>query len=237
MLARLRAHLKYSNVMATAAVLVALGGGAYAAATIGAADIKNRAVTTPKIKNNQVQSSDVRDGSLQIRDLKGVSASGGIRGPQGRQGPQGAQGTQGRPGAPGPAGAPGLAGPPGLQGPNGAAGISRAYGVIDVKSDALGNPQLDTARLRGFQSVTRPTTGRYCVTPIAGVSFDPNGLLVGPAIASPDVAISKVVDGRLVVHVDTAAPNCQGLAQPSFEVVTLLDGALSNQIGFDIIIP
>jgi collagen triple helix repeat protein len=237
MLARLRAHLKYSNVMATAAVLVALGGGAYAAATIGTADLKNRAVTNAKIRNNQVQSPDVRDGSLQIRDLAGVSASGGIRGPQGKQGPQGTQGTQGRPGAPGPAGAPGLAGPPGLQGANGAAGISRAYAVVDVKSDAGGAPQLDTARLRGFQSVTRPSTGHYCVTPIAGVSFDPNGVLVGPAIVSPDVAISKVVDGRLVTHVDTLAPNCQGLAQPSFEVITFLDGALSNQVGFDIIIP
>jgi hypothetical protein len=237
MLARLRAHLKYSNVMATAAVLVALGGGAYAAATIGTADLKNRAVTTPKIRSQAVQTSDIRNGSLQLRDLAGVSASGGIRGPQGRQGPQGAQGPQGRVGAPGAPGAPGLAGPPGLQGPNGAAGISRAYAVVDVKSDAGGAPQLDTARLRGFQAVTRPVSGHYCLTPIAGVSFDPAGLLVGPAIVSPDVAISRVVDGRLQAHVDHNAPNCQGLAQPSFEIVTFLEGAITDQVGFDIIIP
>jgi hypothetical protein len=42
----------------------------------------------------------VRDGSLLIKDLAGVSASGGIRGPQGQKGPTGDQ-RRARSGTPG----------------------------------------------------------------------------------------------------------------------------------------
>jgi hypothetical protein len=236
MLARLRAHLKYSNAFAACAVLVALGGGAYAATTVGTSDLKNNAVTTPKIKNNAINTAKVKNGSLTIKDLGGVSASGGIRGPAGRQGPQGDQGSQGKAGLQGSAGPAGPAGIPGLQGPNGQAGKARAYAIIDVKSDAGGNPQLDPARLSNIQAVTRPATGIYCVTPLAGVA-DPTVAAASPAIVSPDMAISKTAVGKITTYVNHDAPSCQGLAAPSWQVQTFVDGAASNQVGFDILIP
>ena len=59
---RLRPHLTYANIMVTLLAIGALTGGvAYAANTIGSADIINGQVKTADIGNNQVQSADVRD--------------------------------------------------------------------------------------------------------------------------------------------------------------------------------
>ena len=235
MLARLRAHLKYSNVAATAAVIVALGGGAYAATQIGTADLKNNAVTAPKLAKNAVQSKNVKDGSLTLKDLGGVNASGGIRGPRGKAGAQGSQGPQGKVGAAGPQGAAGPGGQAGVQGGPGAAGKARAYAIIDVKSDGSGTPQLDPARLQGFQTVTRPVAGHYCVTLLAGVA-DPAQVGVSPAVATPDNAISTVTAGKIIAYVDHSTPNCV-TTPPSYEVITYVDGAPSNGVGFDLLIP
>ena len=94
-----RRRPSYAAVVATIALFVALGGGAYA---IGVA--KN-SVTSKSIKRGQVKTSDlgrgavtgakVKDGSL----LKGDFAPGEI--PRGEQGPPGEQGEQGIPGTPG----------------------------------------------------------------------------------------------------------------------------------------
>jgi len=62
---------RYANVTATLALVVALGGTGYAAATIGTKDIKNNAVTSAKIKNKGVLTKDLKDGgvsSLKIKD-------------------------------------------------------------------------------------------------------------------------------------------------------------------------
>ena len=235
MLARLRAHLKYSNVAATAAVIVALGGGAYAATQIGTADLQNNAVTNAKLHKDAVTSAKVKNGSLVLKDLGGVNASGGIKGPRGPKGPQGDQGSQGKAGLKGPQGDPGPAGAPGVQGTPGAAGKARAYAIVDVKSDGSGTPQLDPARLQGFQAVTRPTAGRYCVQLLAGVA-DPAQVGVSPAIASPDMAISTVSAGKIVTYVDHNTPNC-ATTPPSFEIATFVDGAPSNGVGFDLLVP
>src|SRR5204863_8492796 len=89
MLARLRAHLNYSNVLATAAVFAALGGTGFAAATIGTAQLKNGAVTNPKLASNAVTSAKVKDGSLLIKDFKANVLRGTVVGPQGPTGPTG----------------------------------------------------------------------------------------------------------------------------------------------------
>jgi len=53
---RLRPKLSYGNVMASIAVFAVLGGGvAWAHGKIGTADLKNNAVTAPKIKKNAVK--------------------------------------------------------------------------------------------------------------------------------------------------------------------------------------
>jgi hypothetical protein len=84
MVGRLRARLTYANVTASLALFVALGGGAYAAATlpknsVGTPQLKNNAVTAKKVKNgavtktkigkNAVDGSKVKDASLTGADI------------------------------------------------------------------------------------------------------------------------------------------------------------------------
>lgn len=92
-----RRHLTYSNVMATAAVFLVLGGGAFAATnlrknSVGAKQLKRNAVTTAKLKNGAVTSAKVKKGSLLASNFK----SGEL--------PRGATGSTGAAGATGPAG-------------------------------------------------------------------------------------------------------------------------------------
>ena len=119
MLAKLRSQLTYANVMATIAVFLAMGGGAYALTvprnSVGAGQIKANAVDTAEIKNNAVTSPKVRNGSLLEDDFRrgelptGAKGDKGDPGPQGPGGPQGAQGLPGEKGEKGDKGDPGSA--------------------------------------------------------------------------------------------------------------------------------
>lgn len=60
----LRRHLTYANVMASAAVFIALGGASYAAFKL-----PNNSVKSKHIKNGQVKSQDVRDDHLTGADI------------------------------------------------------------------------------------------------------------------------------------------------------------------------
>jgi hypothetical protein len=96
-------RLTYANVMSSIAVFVALGGGAYAAATlpknsVGAQQIKSNAVTSSKVKNGSLLSTDFQAGQLP-------------RGDKGDPGGQGSKGDTGAPGQDGQAGPTGPAGP------------------------------------------------------------------------------------------------------------------------------
>jgi hypothetical protein len=69
-MAMLRSKLSYANVMATIAVFVAVGtGGAYAANTIGSADIIDGEVKAVDVGNNEIGSADVKDGTLNTFDV------------------------------------------------------------------------------------------------------------------------------------------------------------------------
>jgi hypothetical protein len=78
-LGSLRRRLTYANVAATLALFLAMGGTAYAAATIGSAeiidnsiqsaDVKNGALTSLDVKNETLQSADIKDGSLTGADV------------------------------------------------------------------------------------------------------------------------------------------------------------------------
>ncbi len=66
---RLRPRLSYSNVMATVAVFIALGGSTYAATqlkknSVGPKQLKKNSITTAKIKNQAVTAAKVRKGTL-----------------------------------------------------------------------------------------------------------------------------------------------------------------------------
>ena len=57
-------RLNYANVVATLALFVALGSGAYAASKIGSNDIARNAVLSKHIGKDQVRGSDVKESSL-----------------------------------------------------------------------------------------------------------------------------------------------------------------------------
>lgn len=93
---RLAEHLSYANVIATVALFLALGGGAYAAISL-----PKNSVGTKQIKPNAVNGSKIANGSLSPKDFVGglTPASAESSGPQGLPGAQGAQGTAGLDGA------------------------------------------------------------------------------------------------------------------------------------------
>jgi len=98
MVQRFPGHLTYANVVATLALFVALGGGAYAAFrlprnSVGSAQLKNNAVTPRKVKNGSLTLRDFAAG--QVTKLKGPPGAAGAVGATGPQGPKGDAGPQG----------------------------------------------------------------------------------------------------------------------------------------------
>ncbi|HEX8104573.1 MAG TPA: hypothetical protein VF533_18295 [Solirubrobacteraceae bacterium] len=95
----LRSRLTYSNVMATVAVFVALGGTGYAATqlprdSVGSKQIRSKAVGRSELKPKAVSASRIRSGAVTARTLsRGTRAS--LRGDAGPTGPQGIQGPPG----------------------------------------------------------------------------------------------------------------------------------------------
>ncbi|HKP89802.1 MAG TPA: hypothetical protein VJT75_07465 [Thermoleophilaceae bacterium] len=72
----LRSRLTFSNVVSVLALFVALGGTTYAAATIGAGDIRNDAVRSRHIDNGQVKQEDLGAGSVNSAKVANASLSG-----------------------------------------------------------------------------------------------------------------------------------------------------------------
>lgn len=95
LMARLRSHVTYANVVATIALFLALGGGAYAASKL-----PKNSVTARQIKSNSITSPKVKDRSLLAKDFKAGQLPAGVRGPQGPEGARGQAGQTGPPGNP-----------------------------------------------------------------------------------------------------------------------------------------
>jgi hypothetical protein len=106
---RIQRHLSFANVTSLCALMVALGGTAYAGLniprdTVGAKQIKANAVRSAEIKANAVKSGKVKNATLRAVDFRAGELPAGERGPAGLIGPQGPPGAEG---APGPVGPPG----------------------------------------------------------------------------------------------------------------------------------
>jgi hypothetical protein len=116
----MRQHLSYANVMATAAVFIALGGTSYAAIKVTGKNVKNGSLTGADIKNNTLGGSDIRADAIKGDDVANGSllqqdfAAGQL--PAGGQGPKGDTGATGRQGDQGPKGDQGIQGVPGTLG-------------------------------------------------------------------------------------------------------------------------
>jgi hypothetical protein len=85
-LSRLREHLTYANVMASLAVMIALGGTSYAALTLPRDSVGDR-----QIRSGAVRSSEVKNRSLKAKDFSSAArrALTGPVGPAGATGPAG----------------------------------------------------------------------------------------------------------------------------------------------------
>jgi hypothetical protein len=147
-----RSRLTYANVVASIALFASLGGGAYAALKL-----PRNSVGAAQIRPNAVRSSDVKNGSLTVKDFAANQL------PAGAQGAQGPKGDPGAPGAPGTNGTDGLNGTArayGYVSPNGTVHASKGVGTIDHVAD----------------------TGTYCIHLTGG--FDPTttGVVITPEL-------------------------------------------------------
>jgi hypothetical protein len=69
----MRRALSYSNVMATLAVFVALGGSSYAAIMITGKQVRNKSLTGADVRNNSLTAAQIRNNSLTSADVKNRS--------------------------------------------------------------------------------------------------------------------------------------------------------------------
>jgi hypothetical protein len=75
MISKLRGRVSSAHVIALAALFVALGGTAFAAATIGTDDLKNGAVTAKKLHKKAVRVKKIRNGAVKTKKI----ADGAVR--------------------------------------------------------------------------------------------------------------------------------------------------------------
>lgn len=64
MLMKIRSHASFSNMVALAALFVALGGTSYAATRIGSKQIRNNSIKSADIKNRTIKSRDIARGVI-----------------------------------------------------------------------------------------------------------------------------------------------------------------------------
>ena len=116
-MSKVRNRLTYANVMATVAVFIALGGGAYAIS------LQKNSVKSKHIKDGQVKSADVADDDLIGTDIDEdtLQLRAGPAGPRGPKGDTGNPGAQGR--LPVPRESPARRSPGRPSGPQGPKGI------------------------------------------------------------------------------------------------------------------
>ena len=164
-------HLSYANVMATIAVFVALGGGAYAVTAL-----PRNSVTTIQVKNGSLLAKDFKKGQLKA-------------GKNGAVGPQGPRGLAGPTGLTGPAGANGLNGTNGTNGAPGADGTAKAYGY--VSGPGTGVDETRSKNMTDANITKGVSNGEYCID---GLPFTPSNAQVTPDMLSSQNAIGAEVE-------------------------------------------
>jgi hypothetical protein len=90
-----------AHLIASIALFAALGGGAYAASSVGSADIERDAVRSKHVRDGDIRAADL---SRAVRLKLNRRGAAGVPGPKGDRGARGARGRRGRIGPAGPAG-------------------------------------------------------------------------------------------------------------------------------------
>jgi hypothetical protein len=76
-LSSFRKRLSYSNVIATAALFVALGGTSYAVIEVDSRHVVDNSLRSADLRNNSVRSRDVHNRTLHARDVRRNGLGGG----------------------------------------------------------------------------------------------------------------------------------------------------------------
>ena len=157
-------------VIASLALLVALGGTGYAALrlpanSVGNLQLRDNAVTSQEVVNRSLLKIDFAPGQL----------------PAGKPGPPGA------PGAPGPQGPAGLKGPTGPAGPAGPSGATAAY----IKS-VNGPSAVLTTTQTVLATLAIPVAGTYVIWAKGFASGGPNFDITCQLVAGNDSDTSKI---------------------------------------------
>jgi len=75
MFARLHSHLSYANVVATLALVLALGGSAYAATQVGSHEVKNRSLRGIDVKKNALTGKEIKEEKLGVVPSAGQASN------------------------------------------------------------------------------------------------------------------------------------------------------------------
>jgi hypothetical protein len=196
MLNGVRERLTFANVIATCALFVALGGGAYALEgrnTVDAGDLKKNAVKPPEIAKNAVKKAETAQNSIGTGEVINRSLLERDFAPG--QLPAGLQGPQGEPGAPGQDGedATKLFGYILDVGDDAAAVVHYGSGVTDVTDQSGHNPYTVTFNQSVANCVVMAEAG-------AGNPSDTNISLV----ASSRIVMPVGNDSQVSVEFQTA---------------------------------
>jgi hypothetical protein len=200
-------------------VALAVGGAVFGIATAVQASIPDATgVFHGCYKQNNGQLRVIDTGAAQACLPSENSVTWSQTGPTGARGPTGAKGATG---ARGPTGAKGATGP---KGATGSAGTARDVGT--VVSVGQGGPSFYPEGLKGWVSVSSPSSGQYCLTPDPSVTVGNAALVLSSG--SPGAGIDAFI---------TWQGYCS-LSPVSFAVSTdNSSGTPNNDIPFTALIP
>ncbi len=198
-----------STIISTAALFVALGGTSYAAMTVGTHQIRNGAVTTPKIHRHAVTAVKLAKNSV-----RNTAITPGSVGPH-KLSKSAVTALNIAPGS--------------ITIDKLAPGNRPAWAAV-----APGASSFAAGGNRGFAKVTHPATGIYCLTPKAG--YATGKIAVAAPDTGSSTGLGSLLGFQ--VGVAQGAPDCSSgdVEVQTFALLNVVSGLLkSDGIGFTVV--